>query len=136
MQKSIYETPTQITNNNFVPHSDRFKESFAHYAFEFLIDFFLAVFLGICVNTIANYLGKKLGLSFIVKFIIQLFLIIIVLYMLKIDSIRYLRSWRGQTSYGIVFVSVFLAVQANIIRFLENIWLEDENRVGIFDSKI
>lgn len=118
--------------NTLIPQPDEFKESFPHYALEVVIDIFLGIFLGLMINTLVNYLGKKLGLSRIIKFIIQLFLIIIVLYFLKIDSVHYLKSWRGQTSYGIVFVAVFLAVQANMIHFFEDIWIEDENRIGIF----
>ena len=118
-------------NPNRNIRDNEFKESFPHYAMEVLIDIFLGIFLGVLINTIVNYVGKKLGLSKIIKFIIQLCLIIIVLYFLKIDSVHYMKSWRGQTSYGIVFVAVFLAVQANVIHFLEDIWLEDENRIGI-----
>lgn len=108
------------------------KVSFPVYALEVVTDIGLGIIAGLSVNICADFIGKIFGLKYIGVIIVQLFLITIVLYMIKIDT-RYLYStWRGETSYGIIFMAVFLAVQKNMIKLFENIYLEEENRFGIF----
>ena len=111
---------------------NQFNESFFVYSFEVVADVILAVFLGIIVNMIADYIGKFFNLPFCAILIVQLILISLVLYIMKIDSKYLYSSWKGQTNYGIIFTSVFLAVQKNMIKFFENMYLENEKKIGIF----
>ncbi len=105
---------------------DDFKESFPMYAFEVTSDIVLAVLLGVAVNQITNIISKYFGLPKFAKIILQLALIIIVLYIMKIDSKYLYGSWKGQTGYGIIFTAVFLSVQKNMVKFLEDVYIEEE----------
>ena len=105
---------------------DDFNESFPRYAFEIVADMLLAITLGIVINTITNFLAKLFNLSIYVKIVVQLVLIILVLYIMKIDSKYLYSSWKGQTSYGIIFTAIFLATQKNIALFLEEIYSKFE----------
>lgn len=108
------------------------KVSFPVYALEVLSDIGLGVIAGLTVNISADFIGKLFKLNRIGILIVQLFLITVVLYVIKIDS-RYLYStWRGETNYGIIFTAVFLAVQKNMVRFFEDIYNEEDNKIGIF----
>ena len=40
---------------------------------------------------------------------------------MKMDSSQLYRSWRGKLDYGIVFTTVFIAVQKNIAIFMVQI---------------
>ena len=96
--------------------------SFGYYAFEIISDIVLGVILGVLLNAFVDYLGQILNMPFYAIIILQVFLIIVVLYYLKVDSIHLYAAWRGQAGYGIIFTSVFLAVQKNIIIFFEKIY--------------
>ena len=101
--------------------SDEFMESFPLYAFEIIADMVLAILLGLSVNGVSNFIERNLGLPKYGKISVQMALIIIVLYIMKIDSKYLYPSWKGQTGYGIIFTAIFLAVQKNITSFVENI---------------
>ncbi len=113
------------------PNDEDLNENFFQYTFEIAADIILGIVLGTIVNTCANYIGRVFGLNRICILIVQFFFICIVLYFMKIDS-RYLyHTWRGQTNYGIVFTAVFLASQKNMIKLFEDIYNEEENKIGI-----
>lgn len=101
---------------------DTFTEPFHEYAFEVISDIVLGVALGVIINMIVDYLGNLLGLPFSVKLLIQLTFIILILYFLKIDSNVLYSSWKGHTSYGIIFTSVFIAAQKNLIKFFQDVY--------------
>ena len=127
----------QVVNNKNVPPNDdnngKVKESFPTYALEVITDIGLGVFAGLTVNICADFIGSVFKLNRIGILIVQLFLITVVLYIIKVDS-RYLYStWKGETNYGIIFTAVFLAVQRNMVKFFEDVYIEQENRIGIFD---
>ncbi|XWV24465.1 hypothetical protein QJ856_gp0021 [Tupanvirus deep ocean] len=119
-------------NNNNGTNKDNINESFFKYSFEVISDIILGVVLGVTVNIAADFIAIKLGLPRIGLIIVQIFLICLVLYIMKIDSKYLYESWKGQTNYGIVFTAVFLAVQRNIIRFFEDIYIEETKSIGIF----
>jgi len=108
---------------------------FPKYALEIIADIFLGIVLGLSVNFFVDYLGKKFGLKFYAKLIIQIILIILVLYVMKVDSKYLYESWKGETSYGIIFTSIFLAVQKNLMHFLEYIFTKGEKQFNIAEDK-
>jgi hypothetical protein len=117
-----------INKKNIDKEKDEdFKESFPMYSLEVITDLILGAVLGVIVNTMADYIGNLFKLPFWGVLVVQLFLISVFLYVMKIDSKYLYNSWKGQTSYGIVFTSVFLAVQKNMLRFFENIYLDEKN---------
>lgn len=128
--------------NNLIPHrtgsqqlnsqnistpigDDKFVESYPAYAFEITADIVLAVLLGIGVNKLTNVIAKHFGLHIYAKLLLQLVFIITILYIMKIDSKYLYSSWKGQTNYGIIFTAIFLAVQKNVTKFLEDIYKEN-----------
>lgn len=120
--KQIVPTPSSCPCVQKPPTgSDEFMESFPLYAFEIVADMVLAILLGLSVNGVSNFVERNLGLPKYGKISVQMALIIIVLYIMKIDSKYLYPSWKGQTGYGIIFTAIFLAVQKNITSFVENI---------------
>ena len=117
--KSITPITPETSDSDFI-------ESFPRYAFEVVADIVLAVLLGVAVNQISNWIAKSFHLPKYGKLIIQIILIILVLYIMKIDSKYLYNSWKGQTNYGIIFTAVFLAVQKNVTSFMDNVFIEDE----------
>jgi len=109
-----------------IPDTSSFLESFPMYAFEVTADIVLAVLLGVAVNQFTNWVAHKLRIGKYSKLIIQLILIILILYIMKIDSKYLYQSWKGQTNYGIIFTAVFLAVQKNVTMFMEDVFVEKE----------
>jgi uncharacterized membrane protein YvlD (DUF360 family) len=107
------------TTDNNIHGQDDFAETFPAYAFEVVSDIILGIVLGISVNMFVNYVGKILHLPVQIKLLFQLFIIIAVLYIMKIDSKYLYSSWKGQTSYGIIFTTVFFAVQKNMVQLFE-----------------
>ena len=103
--------------------------SYPYYAFEIITDIVLRIIAGVTVNICANSVGRFLGLNRIGILIVQLFLITIVLYIMKVDSIYLYSTWQGETNYGIVFTAVFFAVQKNMMSFFADIYVEEENRI-------
>jgi hypothetical protein len=101
-------------------------KSFPYYALEVATDTALSIALGIFVDKIANVGGSYLGLSRHTKLIIQFFLIIWVLYVLKKNSLLMYDSWQGDNSYGIVFMSLFLASQKNLTIFMLDVYGEEK----------
>ena len=114
------------------PQNNELNESFIQYTFEIATDILLGVVLGVIVNMVADYVGKILHLPRYGVLVVQFFLICGVLYLLKVDSKYLSQSWKGQTSYGIVFTAVFLAVQKNLINFFGDIYLDINNTTGMF----
>ncbi|AEQ33047.1 hypothetical protein [Acanthamoeba polyphaga mimivirus] len=102
--------------------SENFEESIFGYTFEIIADIFLGLVLGIGINVFVDHIGELLHLSFLVKIIIQLMFIIVILYFLKIDSNQLYSSWKGHTSYGIIFTSVFIASQRNLIKLFDEVY--------------
>nr|URM62011.1 hypothetical protein [Mimivirus sp.] len=102
--------------------SENFEESILGYTFEVIADIFLGLVLGIGINVFVDYIGEFLHLSFLVKIIIQFIFIILILYFLKIDSKQLYSSWKGHTSYGIIFTSVFIASQRNLIKLFDEVY--------------
>ena len=101
------------------------NETFFMYTFEVAADIVLGVVLGVSVNICADFIGKVFNLNRIGILLVQFMLICIVLYIMKIDSKYLYQSWKGQTSYGIIFTAVFLAVQKNMISFFADIFVEE-----------
>ena len=126
--KSQVDRVERSDSNKIIPpaNRDEFLEGFPQYTFEVLADIVLAILLGITVNKLTNHIAKYLGLNKYAKLVVQLVLIIIVLYIMKIDSKYLYASWKGETSYGIVFTTVFFAIQKNLTSFVEDIYTEDE----------
>lgn len=87
------------------------------------LDIFLGLMLGLTVNYLANYIGRIFKLNTITILIIQIIISVNVLYLVKIFLERYRlnSTWLGPTGYGVVFISVFIAVQINLTQFFENI---------------
>ena len=127
-EKQVAIVPTQ--NVATVPTEN---VSFPIYALEILTDIALGVISGVAVNICADFIGRIMGLNRIGILLVQLFLITIVLYIIKTDSKYLYSTWKGETNYGIVFTAVFFAVQKNMMMFFEDIYIEEENRIGIFD---
>ena len=117
---------SQIEQNKQTEPAKNFMESFPRYALEVTSDIVLAILLGVTVNQVSNWIGKTFKLPYYGKMIVQLILIILVLYIMKVDSQYLYQSWKGQTSYGIIFTAVFLAVQKNVMVFIENVYIEEE----------
>ncbi len=111
--------PSNLSNSQNQKDSSEQTESIFDYAFEVIADIFLGVVLGVSVNAITDFVARELGLPTYAKLALQFTLIIIVLYILKIDSKYLYSSWKGQTNYGIVFTAVFFAVQKNMLKFLK-----------------
>lgn len=112
--------------------SDEMHETFVQYAFEIIADIVLGICLGLVVNVCADYIGNIFNLPLSAKITVQLFLIVVVLYLMKIDS-RYLyASWKGHTGYGIIFMTVFMAVQNNMIKLFDRL----EKYVDILQKNI
>lgn len=105
--------------------------SFFSYGVDILFDIILGIVLGVFINVIMDYISRILNLPFYATIIIQVFLIICVLYIMKVDS-RYLYStWRGANNYGILFTTSFIATQGNIVKFFEKIWNTENNTFGV-----
>ena len=121
-------------NNNIaqtaLSNPNKFSEPYYEYALELVVDIVLGIVLGLGVNILANYIGRIFNLSKSGKLIVQLILISIVLYVLKVDSEYLHLSWQGNTSYGIVFVSIFFASQHNLYEFFMNIFVWQEKYFG------
>lgn len=107
-------------------------QSFPEYAFEIIADIILGIVLGVLVNMIVDYVSDYFKLPMFIKLLLQLFLIIVVLYILKIDSKYLYDSWKGSTNYGIVFTAVFLAVQKNMVKLFTNLYDDETHRLGVF----
>ncbi|AZL89105.1 hypothetical protein QKC54_gp0736 [Megavirus baoshan] len=110
----------QSTNYPIKPKT--FEQSILGYTFEVISDIFLGIVLGIGINILVDYIGELLHLSFLVKIIIQFMFIVLILYFLKIDSSQLYSSWRGHTSYGIIFTSVFIATQRNLVKLFNEVY--------------
>lgn len=110
---------------------DNLNESFPSYSFEIISDIFLGIVLGVLVNTVSSLLALKLNWSKFTLVTFQFALITIILYIMKIDSKYLYSSWKGHTSYGIMFTTVFLAVQKNVIIFFEDVYKSAEKKLGI-----
>jgi uncharacterized membrane protein (Fun14 family) len=108
------------------------KISFPHYALEIITDVGLGVILGLSVNIATNFIGRIFKLNRVGILLVQLCLITIVLYVIKIESKHLYSSWKGKTDYGIIFISVFMASQKNVVRFFEDVYVEEENNIGLF----
>lgn len=100
---------------------ESFKK-FPRYALELIVDTALGIFLGILIDKSANAIGSYLELSDPVKLSIQFFLIILVLYIMKINSKYFYESWHGPAGYGIIFIAVFLASQKNLTKLMLDIY--------------
>lgn len=109
---------------------DNIEESFFEYSYEFIADITLGATLGIIINKIADLVGNYLNLPFYAIIIFQLFLICLILYIMKVDSKYLYKSWKGQTNYGIIFMSVFLAVQRNMVKFFEDIYSKEKDKMS------
>lgn len=132
--ETIVPVTVPITTPVVVPGTiddDVFRESFPHYTTEILSDIVLGCVLGIFVNTLANIIGRDVGADRNGVLAIQLALIIVVMYILKVDS-RYLnRTWRGSTDYGVIFTVVFLSTQRNVALVFNDILAAQINNFGL-----
>lgn len=111
---------------------DGINESFFSYVFEISADIVLGLVLGLFVNIVADFIGKIFGINIIGILIIQFILICLVLYILKVDSKYLYKSWKGKTSYGIVFTVVFFAVQKNVVKFFDYVISEERKNKGLW----
>jgi Na+/H+-dicarboxylate symporter len=117
-------------NNNKITvpiqNAKEINENFFQYTLEVMADIFLGIILGVAVNYCADYVGHVFGLkNRIGILIIQIIFICIVLYIMKTRSKYLYQSWRGATSYSIIFTTVFLAVQKNMVDFFQYIYVEE-----------
>lgn len=94
---------------------------FLTYSLELFIDGATGLFLGLMVNYFSDWLQCTFGFDDLIKIILQIVLITLTLYIIKITIRKLFRSWRKETDYGIVFVSLFLASQRNIVKFVASI---------------
>lgn len=101
--------------------------TFPKYAFEITADVVLGLVLGVSVNIVSNKIAVILKLRNFLKIVVQIFLNIFILYVLKIDSKYLYDTWKGETNYGIVFTSVFLASQRNLVHLFTDIYDEESN---------
>lgn len=104
---------------DILPTNEELDESFGLYAFEIIADIILGIALGLTVNKVSNRLSNFLNLNVYLKYGFQLLLNIGVLYILKVDSKYLYTSWKGKTSYGIIFTAMFIASQKNLTKLLE-----------------
>ena len=116
--------------------SDEKEISFAFYAIDTIIDLSMGILLGYLVNTLADKIAATIRLGRYTRLIIQIMISIVLLYSIKHYSRQLFshspasisdlyRSWRGPNDYGIVFISMFLASQKNLIDFLEYIYKKE-----------
>jgi len=98
--------------------------SLPRYALEITTDGLTGVVLDILINKFADFIGSYFKKSKIVTLTVQLMLIILILYLMKVESNHLYASWQGNQSYGIVFIAVFLASQKNLTSFIK--YLYDE----------
>jgi F0F1-type ATP synthase assembly protein I len=107
-------------------------QSFFSYATGILLDLVLGVLLGIFVNTVVDFFAKTFNMPFYVAIILQILFIICILYLMKVDSKYLYTTWRGgRDNYGILFTAAFLGVQSNIVKFLEDIWSDEDASFNI-----
>lgn len=100
----------------------KFNDSFVKYSLQASADIILAVVLGIGVNVVADFFISQFNLSLYAGIILQIFLIIVVLYFMKVISNKLYSSWNGHSQYGIMFMVFFFATQKNVINFFRNIY--------------
>ena len=98
------------------------KKSLPKFALEVTSDVILGISLGILVDKLANIIAKYLNAGKIAKLFIQLLLIIIVLYLMKIDEGNLYASWQTEQGYGILFMALFLASQRNLLLLIEDVY--------------
>lgn len=91
---------------------------FTAYTVEVLSDIFLGLTCGVLVDLLVKSLAREFSLSPIVVSTIQVFAICIVLYLMMKGSEHLTPSWHGSRNYGIVFITVFFASQANLVQFV------------------
>ena len=104
-------------------------KEFVSYSAEVLVDVALGVISGILVDTLVRGLERSLHWPSVVLVIVQLFGICLVLYFLEEGSDRLTSSWRGANNYGIVFVTVFLASQSNVVRLVDWVGRQEDHLV-------
>lgn len=92
--------------------------SYKTYATSLSFDCILGIVLGLIVNKVANYIVDKLNLSSHVGMVLQLFLIINVLYLVKLNSPHLHSTWHATNAYGIVFLAFFLGSQSNLSNYI------------------
>lgn len=98
------------------------RESFLRYGGEIIIDIMLGILLGIAVNMLTDYITSIFGLKGTAKFPIQLVLIVIVLYMLRINpDISFPLRSRTDT-YGVIFIPIFITAQRNFAIFFSELY--------------
>ncbi|AHA45213.1 hypothetical protein HIRU_S307 [Hirudovirus strain Sangsue] len=98
------------------------RESFLRYGGEIIIDIMLGILLGIAVNMLTDYIASIFGLKGTAKFPIQLILIVIVLYMLRINpDISFPLRSRTDT-YGVIFIPIFITAQRNFAIFFSELY--------------
>ncbi|AKI79410.1 hypothetical protein [Acanthamoeba polyphaga mimivirus] len=98
------------------------RESFLRYGGEIIIDIMLGILLGIAVNMLTDYIASIFGLKGTAKFPIQLVLIVIVLYMLRINpDISFPLRSRTDT-YGVIFIPIFITAQRNFAIFFSELY--------------
>lgn len=101
----------------------KFKESFFEYSIEVITDIVFGIFLGVLVNLTSDYMQRWFNLSLYAKCVVQILFIIIVLYFMELIS-PYLYRSREDTSYGIIFTLVFIAVQPNMSHMFGTIFYD------------
>ena len=98
------------------------RESFFKYSVEVVTDILLGITLGVIVNLMTDYIAAIFEIHGILKLPIQLFLIVIVLYIMRIyPGISYPLRTRSDT-YGVIFIPVFITAQRNFAIFFSDIY--------------
>jgi predicted PurR-regulated permease PerM len=121
-----------IFNKKHKTDSDGPGQSFISYGTGILLDIVLGILLGIFVNTVVDFFAKTFNMPFYAAIILQILFIICVLYLMKVDSKYLYATWRGgRDNYGILFTAAFLGVQSNIVKFLEEIWNDEDATFNI-----
>ena len=118
---TIYNSPLQ----------DNETCTYPVFVFRILVDIALGIIGGLVVNIFADYISNMFNLNGFARLFIQFILITLVLYIIKLNGRHLTATWQGEGSFGIIFLTVFLIIQKNFVKFLENIYIEEERRIGI-----
>lgn len=92
--------------------------SVPYFFFGIIFEFLSAVFLGIAIDSFASYFDLSLN----VTVILQILITALVLYCINLFEHVIKRHWSSTEPYGIIFVSVLLASQRNLAKFLREIY--------------
>lgn len=97
-------------------------KNFSNFVIEMILDIVMGIGLGIFIDNTSTMLASLFNLTPVFHFILQATMIIVTLYLLKKNSKYLFDAWDGPSAYGILFISLFLASQKNLIIFIEMLY--------------